>query len=185
MRTLLLLPGGELLSFRLAFVVFNNLGMWLFAEGYCGGSIRLVLVFVQPVPIINTHEHPHLYDGYAVTSHSSQGATAERVLVHVDTESAHEKLPNTRPACVSISRALPCALIYTNEAEKLGEELSREVSKRSALEAGMKSSGHRPRPWTRGGRIARGRNLTDRASGESKEPRNTVRNVEARRFSDG
>ncbi len=30
--------------------------------------------------------HPHLDYGYAVTSHSSQGQTADRVLVHVDTE---------------------------------------------------------------------------------------------------
>ena len=29
---------------------------------------------------------PHLDHGYAVTSHSSQGQTAERVLIHVDTE---------------------------------------------------------------------------------------------------
>jgi ATP-dependent exoDNAse (exonuclease V) alpha subunit len=31
-------------------------------------------------------EHPHLDDGYAVTSYSSQGQTADRVLVHGDTE---------------------------------------------------------------------------------------------------
>jgi ATP-dependent exoDNAse (exonuclease V) alpha subunit len=31
----------------------------------------------------NVREHPHLDYGYAVTSHSSQGATADRVLVHV------------------------------------------------------------------------------------------------------
>src|SRR5581483_2464638 len=34
----------------------------------------------------NIREHPHLDHGYAVTSHSSQGQTADRVLVHVDTE---------------------------------------------------------------------------------------------------
>ena len=31
----------------------------------------------------NIREHPHVDYGYAVTSHSSQGATADRVLVHV------------------------------------------------------------------------------------------------------
>lgn len=31
-------------------------------------------------------EHPHLDDGYAVTSYSRQGQTADRVLVHGDTE---------------------------------------------------------------------------------------------------
>jgi conjugative relaxase-like TrwC/TraI family protein len=89
----------------------------------------------------NIREHPHLDYGYAVTSHSSQGATADRVLVHVDTEQAHEKLVNTRLAYVSVSRGRYDAQIYTNDAGKLGEELSREVSKESALDAGM-SSGH-------------------------------------------
>jgi hypothetical protein len=34
--------------------------------------------------------------GGARTSHSSQGATADRVLVHVDTEQAHDQLVNSR-----------------------------------------------------------------------------------------
>src|SRR2546429_3256006 len=41
---------------------------------------------------LNIKENPHLDYGYAVTSHSSQGQTADRVLVHVDTEQAGEKL---------------------------------------------------------------------------------------------
>jgi hypothetical protein len=73
---------------------------------------------------------------YVVTSHSSQGATADRVLVHVDTEQAHEQLVNSRLAYVSASRGRYDAQIYTNDAGKLGEELSRDVSKQSALEPG-------------------------------------------------
>jgi ATP-dependent exoDNAse (exonuclease V) alpha subunit len=49
--------------------------------------------------------------GSAVTSHSSQGATADRVLVHVDTKQAHDQLVNSRLAYVSVSRgryAAPC-----------------------------------------------------------------------------
>jgi len=47
--------------------------------------------------------HPHLEHGYAVTSHSSQGQTANRVLIQADTEeSAH--LVNTRMAYVAVSR---------------------------------------------------------------------------------
>ena len=84
----------------------------------------------------NIHEHPHLDHGYAVTSHCSQGATAGRVLVDVDTEQADEHLINTRLACVSVSRGRYDAQIYTNDAEKLGEELNRDVSKQSALETG-------------------------------------------------
>ena len=76
----------------------------------------------------------HLDYGYAVTSHSSQGATADRVLVHVDTEQAHDQLINSRLAYVSVSRGRHDAQIYTNDAAKLGEELSRDVSKHAALD---------------------------------------------------
>ena len=44
----------------------------------------------------NIHENPHLDHGYAVTSHSSQGQTADRVLIHVGTDQAGEKLVNRR-----------------------------------------------------------------------------------------
>ena len=82
----------------------------------------------------NIREHPHVDYGYAVTSHSSQGATADRVLVHVDTEQAHDQLINSRLAYVAVSRGRYDAQIYTNDAETLREELSRDVSKQSALE---------------------------------------------------
>src|SRR5207248_1988350 len=52
----------------------------------------------------NIREHPHLDYGYAVTSHSSQGQTAQRVLIHVDTDKS-ELLVNNRFAYVSVSRA--------------------------------------------------------------------------------
>jgi ATP-dependent exoDNAse (exonuclease V) alpha subunit len=79
--------------------------------------------------------HPHLDYGYAVTSHSSQGQTADRVLVHVDTERAGESLVNRRLAYVAVSRGRYDAQIYTNDKGQLGEALSRDVSHRSALEA--------------------------------------------------
>ena len=97
------------------------------------GNLQVRLDSGQDVQF-NIREHPHLDHGYAVTSHSSQGATADRVLVHVDTEQAHDQLVNSRLAYVSISRGRYDAQIYTNDAGKLGEELSRDVSKRSALE---------------------------------------------------
>jgi len=87
---------------------------------------------------LNLRNHPHLDYGYAVTSHSSQGVTADRVLVHVDTENAHEQLVNSRLAYVSVSRGRYDAQIFTDDADKLGNELSRDVSKRSAI-AGDKS----------------------------------------------
>ena len=81
----------------------------------------------------NPNEHRHLDHGYAVTSHSSQGLTAERVLVHADT-SVHPDLLNSRFGYVSISRASHDAKIYTNDATDLGQKLSGEVSKTSAVE---------------------------------------------------
>ncbi len=81
----------------------------------------------------NANEHRHLDHGYAVTSHSSQGLTAERVLVHADT-SVHPDLLNSRFGYVSISRASHDAKIYTNDATNLGQKLSGEVSKTSAVE---------------------------------------------------
>ncbi len=77
----------------------------------------------------------HFDHGYAVTSHSSQGATAERVLVNMDTR-PHPELINTRFAYVSVSRASQDAQIYTNDAEQLGRKLSHDVSKTSAVEFG-------------------------------------------------
>ncbi len=81
----------------------------------------------------NAREHPHFDHGYAVTSHSSQGLTAERVLVRADT-SVHPDLLNSRFAYVSISRASLDAKIYTNDAADLGQRLSGEVSKSSAIQ---------------------------------------------------
>ena len=83
---------------------------------------------------LNLRNHPHLDYGYAVTSHSSQGTTADRVLVHVDTENAHEQLINSRLAYVAVSRGRYDAQIFTNDADKLGDELSRDVSHAAALE---------------------------------------------------
>jgi len=80
------------------------------------------------------HERRHLDYGYAVTSHSSQGQTAGRVLVHVETEHASGKLVNQRLAYVAVSRGQHDARIYTDDKVKLTRALGRDVSHRSALE---------------------------------------------------
>jgi conjugative relaxase-like TrwC/TraI family protein len=79
----------------------------------------------------------HLDHGYAVTSHSAQGLTAERVLVHVDT-GVHPELVSDRFAYVSISRASQDSTLYTNSVERLGELVSRSHGKSSALETTQK-----------------------------------------------
>jgi hypothetical protein len=75
----------------------------------------------------------HFDHGYAVTSHSSQGLTTDRVLVNMDT-TVHPELINTRFAYVSVSRASEDARIYTNDASTLGECLSTDVTKTSAVD---------------------------------------------------
>jgi hypothetical protein len=87
----------------------------------------------------NASDHRHFDHGYAVTSHSSQGLTAERVLVHADT-SVHPDLLNSRFAYVSISRASHEATLFTDDMPKLGPQLGAEVSKASALEISPSSS---------------------------------------------
>jgi ATP-dependent exoDNAse (exonuclease V) alpha subunit len=67
------------------------------------GTMRLKLDDERSVNF-DPQRHPHLDHGYAVTSYSSQGQTAERVLIHVDTELGAKDLLNNRMAYVSVSR---------------------------------------------------------------------------------
>jgi hypothetical protein len=84
--------------------------------------------------------HPHLDYGYAVTSHSGQGQTADRVLVHVDTARGSEALVNRRLAYVAISRGRFDAQIYTDDVSRLRQALNRDVSKSAALDVGQAST---------------------------------------------
>ena len=76
----------------------------------------------------------HLDHGYAVTSHSSQGQTADHVLINVDTELGAKDLLNSRMAYVAISRGAHEAQIFTNDATALGTVLSRDVSHAPAIQ---------------------------------------------------
>jgi ATP-dependent exoDNAse (exonuclease V) alpha subunit len=84
------------------------------------GNLQVRLDSGQEVQL-NIREHQHIDYGYAVTSHSSQGVTADRVLVHVHTEQNREELVNSRLAYVSVSRGRHDAQVYTNDMEKSGE----------------------------------------------------------------
>jgi len=95
------------------------------------GAMRLKLDSGRSINF-EPQRHPHLDHGYAVTSHSSQGQTAERVLIHVDTELAAKDLLNSRMAYVSVSRGQWDAQIFTNNREKLPQALGHDVSNQSA-----------------------------------------------------
>jgi conjugative relaxase-like TrwC/TraI family protein len=101
------------------------------------GQMRLKMDGGRDVQL-DPREHPHLDHGYAVTSHSSQGQTAERVLIHVDTELAAKDLLNSRMAYVAVSRGAEDAQLYTNDREKLPEALGHDVSHESAHTPAMK-----------------------------------------------
>ena len=97
------------------------------------GSMQLKLDSGRSVEFA-VQSFPHLDHGYAVTSHSSQGQTAERVLIHVDTELGAKDLLNHRMAYVSVSRGQWDAQIFTNDREKLSQALSHDVSHKSAFQ---------------------------------------------------
>jgi conjugative relaxase-like TrwC/TraI family protein len=83
---------------------------------------------------LDPNRHMHLDYGYAVTSHSSQGQTADRVLIHVDTELGAKDLLNSRMAYVAVSRGAHDAQIFTNSTAAVGQELSRDVSHAPAIQ---------------------------------------------------
>ena len=91
----------------------------------------------------NPSEFRQFDHGYAVTSHSSQGLTADRVIANFDTDSSRS-LINSRLAYVAISRASEDARIYTNNAETLGQRLATDVTKTAALEFGSKLEPQQP-----------------------------------------
>src|SRR6266536_3719768 len=87
----------------------------------------------------------HLDHGYAVTSHSSQGTTVDRVLINADTSESRVLL-NDRMGYVAVSRAREDATIYTNSIEELRGALDRRIDKETALEAVQESFDQRQNP---------------------------------------
>ena len=81
---------------------------------------------------IDPAKQPHLDHGYAVTSHSSQGQTADRVLINVDTELGAKDLLNNRMAYVAVSRGAHDAQLFTNDRAGLRTALGHDVSHQSA-----------------------------------------------------
>ena len=100
-----------------------------------GGDGRLHLKMDDGRSVeLDPNRQLHLDYGYAVTSHSSQGQTADRVLIHVDTDLGAKDLLNSRMAYVAVSRGAHDAQIFTNDAAELGHALSRDVSHAPAIQ---------------------------------------------------
>jgi conjugative relaxase-like TrwC/TraI family protein len=96
------------------------------------GNISLTLEDNRNIEF-NPTIHAHFDHGYAVTSHSAQGLTADRVLINADT-TMHPDLVSSRFAYVTVSRARLDAEIYTNNVDALGPRLSAEAGKSPAVE---------------------------------------------------
>ena len=102
-------------------------------------------------------KNPHLDHGYAVTSYSSQEQTADRVLIHADTELGAKDLLNNRMAYVAVSRGAYDAQIFTNDREKLPQRwamtfrtrapIFRSESRRSLRSPRLRSR-RRVKAWT-------------------------------------
>ena len=97
------------------------------------GRLRLQMDSGRAVAL-GLNRDVHLDFGYAVTSHSSQGQTADRVLIQVDTKLGAKDLLNSRMAYVAVSRGAHDAQIFTNDETALGLTLSRDVSHAPAIQ---------------------------------------------------
>lgn len=89
-------------------------------------------------------EQPYAIDyGYVVTSHSSQGKTIDRVLIHAETSESKQIL-NERMAYVAVSRARDEAFIFTDDAEKLAFKMARQIEKSEITRAKAETIEHAP-----------------------------------------
>jgi hypothetical protein len=102
------------------------------------GEFSVRLLESEKTVAFDPKQMRHFDHGYAMTSYSAQGLTAERVLLNIDSN-MHPDLINSRLAYVSVSRAEHDAQVYTNDASRLSEQLSRDVTKTSALQAHAES----------------------------------------------
>jgi ATP-dependent exoDNAse (exonuclease V) alpha subunit len=82
----------------------------------------------------NLKDYNHVDHAYTMTSHSSQGMTVDRVLIHVDTTDSRVRgLIDKTLSYVATSRARYDAQIFTDRITQLGLSLSREQLKETSL----------------------------------------------------
>ena len=82
----------------------------------------------------NLKDNKHIDYAYAMTSHSSQGATVDRALIHIDTgDSRVRTLIDQTLAYVATSRPRYDAQIFTDNADRLATALSRKHENATAL----------------------------------------------------
>jgi ATP-dependent exoDNAse (exonuclease V) alpha subunit len=83
---------------------------------------------------VESEQNQHVDYAYAMTSHSSQGATVDRALIHIDTgDSRVRTLVDETLAYVATSRPRYDAQIFTDDADQLAAALSRRHENATAL----------------------------------------------------
>lgn len=98
------------------------------------GNVRVKLDASERSVTWNLKSNKHLDYAYAMTSHSSQGATVDRVLLHVDTSDTRIRaLVNEILAYVATSRPRYDAQVFTDNASRLCQALSRAQRNTTAL----------------------------------------------------
>lgn len=98
------------------------------------GNIRVQLDDSERTVSWNLRENQHVDHGYAMTSHSSQGATVDQVFIQIDTsDSKSRALIDETLAYVATSRPRYDAQIFTDNEEQLATALSRHHENATAL----------------------------------------------------
>jgi AAA domain len=113
--------GGRMVKSRL-----NNGDLFEVAGFTREGDIRLANGFVV------LKDYGGIAQGYVVTSHASQGATVDRVLIAL----GHESLAaaNRQQFYVSVSRGREAVRLYTDDKEALRDAVQNDASRLSATE---------------------------------------------------
>lgn len=98
------------------------------------GNVKAVLEEKGRRVDFNLRDMPHLDYAYASTSYTAQGATAERVLVHMETSGKGAKaLLTAAMAYVALSRPRQEMRVYTDDTERLERMLQNNEVKQTAL----------------------------------------------------
>jgi ATP-dependent exoDNAse (exonuclease V) alpha subunit len=98
------------------------------------GNIRVALDGSERTVGWNLNQNKHIDYAYAMTSHSSQGATVDRVFIQVDpSDSRTRALVDQTLAYVATSRPRYDAQVFTDHAEQLGAALNRSHRNVTAL----------------------------------------------------
>mgnify|MGYP000850248911 CR=1 FL=1 len=98
------------------------------------GNLTVKIDTGKDVTFSIPRSYNYLDHGYAVTDYKSQGQTSKRVIFHANTE----KPTSYNSFYVAMTRGKDDLRVYTNGAEKLREQVKKEITKTSSLDYATK-----------------------------------------------